>query len=94
MKMNKSLKVLAVSLVAAGAFSFAQANGEITLEQATELALAKVPGANTSHVYKAHPDWENGRKVYEGKIFFNGVEYEFEIDAATGQITEWDIDRD
>ncbi|WP_251440864.1 PepSY domain-containing protein [Veillonella intestinalis] len=94
MKMNKSLKVLTLSLVAAGAFTFAQANGEITLDQATEIALAKVPGANASHVYKAHPDWEDGRKVYEGKIFFNGVEYEFEIDAATGQITEWDIDRD
>ncbi|WP_295239253.1 PepSY domain-containing protein [Veillonella sp.] len=94
MKMNKSLKVLTLSLVAAGAFTFAQANGEITLDQATNIALAKVPGANVSHVYKAHPDWEDGRKVYEGKIFFNGVEYEFEIDAATGQITEWDVDRD
>lgn len=92
--MNKTMKSLALSFVAAGVFSFAQANTEITVDQATAVALAKVPGANASHLYKVHPDYENGRKVYEGKIFFDGVEYEFEIDALTGEITEWDVDRD
>lgn len=67
MKLNKSLKVLAVSLIAAGSFGLAQANSEISMEQATAIALAKVPGANATHVYKVHPDIENGRKVYEGK---------------------------
>ena len=94
MKLNKSLKVLAVSLLVAGSFGLAQANSEITIDQATAIALAKVPGANASHLYKVKPDIENGRKVYEGKIFYNGVEYEFEIDAATGQVIDWDVDRD
>lgn len=94
MKLNKSLKVLAVSLIAAGSFGLAQANSEISMEQATAIALAKVPGANATHVYKVHPDIENGRKVYEGKIFYNGVEYEFEIDVASGATIEWDVDRD
>ncbi|MBS4913773.1 MAG: PepSY domain-containing protein [Veillonella sp.] len=91
--MKKLVKMLAVAAVVAGTFSLAQANGEITADQATAIALARVPGANASHVYKVHPDFEDGRKVYEGKIYFNGVEYEFEIDAATGQVTEWDVDR-
>ena len=68
MKLNKSLKVLAVSLLVAGSFGLAQANSEITIDQATAIALAKVPGANASHVYKVKPDIENGRKVYEAKF--------------------------
>ena len=33
MKLNKSLKVLAVSLLVAGSFGLAQANSEITIDQ-------------------------------------------------------------
>ena len=30
--------------------------------------------------------------VYEGKIIYNALEYEFEISAATGDIIEWDVE--
>ena len=51
----------------------------ITLEKAKSIALAKVPGANNSHVRELHLDRENGRLVYEGEIFYNGQEYEFDF---------------
>ena len=35
---------------------------------------------------------EDGRTVYEGKFFYNEMEYEFEIDAQTGTILEWDAE--
>lgn len=41
---------------------------------------------------KVHPDYDDGRLIYEGKFFSGGFEYEFEIDAATGNIIDWDID--
>ena len=31
---------------------------------------------------------------YEGEIHYRGYTYEFEIDAYTGRITDWDVDRD
>lgn len=34
-------------------------------------------------------DYENGRTEYEGKIIYNGMEYEFEIDSI-GQIVGWE----
>ena len=43
---------------------------------------------------KLHLDREDGRMVYEGKIYYNGLEYEFDIDAVSGKIVKWDIDRD
>ena len=32
---------------------------------------------------------DDGRQIYEGEIYYNRMEYEFEIDASTGTIIEW-----
>ena len=42
---------------------------------------------------KCKTDTENGRPVYEVEIVYNTMEYDFEIDAATGTILEMDADR-
>ena len=47
--MKKLVKMLAVAAVVAGTFSLAQANGEITADQATAIALAFV---NFTPVFK------------------------------------------
>lgn len=66
----------------------------ITKEKAQEIALAKVPGADASHVRKLKLDKDDGKQVYEVEIVYKGVEYDMEIDAATGKILEYDEDRD
>lgn len=63
--------------------------GSITIEQAQQLALSQVPGAEPSHI-RIKTDIDHGRTIYEGKIIYNNLKYEFEIDAATGTILEWD----
>ncbi|MDO5089409.1 MAG: PepSY domain-containing protein [Leptotrichiaceae bacterium] len=63
-------------------------------EKAKEIALSKIPGANKNHIVKLHLDRENGKIVYEGKIIYNYAEYEFDIDAVTGEILDWEVDRD
>ena len=65
----------------------------VTEARAKEIALAKVPGATTANIYEFKLDRDDGRMVYEGEIWYNGWEYEFEIDASTGSIIGWDIDR-
>lgn len=69
-------------------------NSYIGVNKAIAIALKKVPGANQSHVYDVHLDRENGRMVYEGEIYYNGWEYEFDIDAVTGEIVKWKVERD
>lgn len=66
-------------------------NGEISEEKAKEIALAKVPGAVNIEIER---DIEDGKPVYEGEIHYNHMEYEFEIDAATGKILRWEEDED
>lgn len=62
---------------------------EITEEDAKKIALEKVPGAEKIQVKKEKDD---GRIVYEGEIYYENVEYEFKIDAATGEILSWGED--
>ena len=67
-------------------------NNYIGVNKAMNIALKKVPGASNSHVKKINLDRENGRMVYEGEIYYNGQEYEFDIDAVTGDIVKWKVD--
>ena len=63
----------------------------ISLEQAQELALSRVSGATASNI-RIHLDHDDGRQIYEGEIYYNWIEYEFEIDASTGNFIEWSVD--
>ena len=67
-------------------------NSYIGVNRAMNIALKKVPGASNSHVKKINLDRENGIMVYEGEIYYNGQEYEFDIDAVTGDIVKWKVD--
>ena len=40
-----------------------------------------------------HLDRDDGRVVYEGEMRDGWTEYEFTLDAVTGTILEWDVDR-
>jgi uncharacterized membrane protein YkoI len=57
-------------------------------EKARSIALAKVPRAKESDI-RLHLDSEDGVAEYEGSVVYDNVEYEFEIDAATGKIMNW-----
>ncbi|MGN0306026.1 MAG: PepSY domain-containing protein [Lachnospiraceae bacterium] len=63
-------------------------SGGVTIDAARETALAQVPGATADNI-RIYTDYDDGRMIYEGKIIYNTMEYEFEIDANTGNITEW-----
>ena len=67
--------------------------GGITIEQAAAIALERVKGATMDDLH-IRADRDDGRVVYEGAIWFDGYEYEFEVDALTGRITDWDRDRE
>lgn len=63
------------------------------LAKAKKTALAQVPGASESDIVKAHKDYDDGRQEYEVEIRYNGYEYDYEIDAETGNIISSDVDR-
>ena len=67
--------------------------GAVDEAKAQEIALthAGVKAADAT-ITKSKLDYDDGRPEYEGKIIYGGTEYEFTIDAASGNITEWDAE--
>lgn len=53
--------------------------------------LAKVPGASESDL-KMRLETDDGRQQYEGTIIYDEMKYEFEVDAYSGAIREWDAE--
>ena len=64
----------------------------ISEEQAKKIALSRVPGAATENIREFKKDIDNGKVEYEGEIVYNNTEYEFEIDALTGKIKNWETE--
>lgn len=66
----------------------------ITVEQAKETALAHA-GLNADSVYfeKAEQDYDDGVLVYEIEFKAGSTEYEYKIDAQTGDILDYEWDR-
>lgn len=65
----------------------------VTEEQAKAAAL-EAAGVSESQVeyFRMHRDRDDGRIVYEGEFYSGGMEYEFEVDGITGQVTDWDVE--
>lgn len=65
---------------------------KVTEATAKKTALSRVSGATEKDIYEWKLDYDDGRAEYEGKIIYGGMEYEFTINAATGAVTEWDVE--
>lgn len=65
---------------------------EISESEAKKIALAQVPGAAESDIREFEVDYDDGRLEYEGTIYYNHMEYEFEIDGYSGAIRNWDVE--
>ena len=56
-------------------------------------AIVQDRAGSTSGTFREFKlDWDDGRAKYEGEYRVGYTEYDFEIDAATGTVLEWDVD--
>ena len=65
---------------------------DIGEDAALKIVLDRVPGATKENIVEFKKDYDDGYLQYEGSLFYDGLEYEFEIDAETGNILDWEID--
>lgn len=61
----------------------------VSEDEARATVVARVSGASASDV-RLHLERDDGRLVYEGELIYNGTEYEFQIDATTGDVLDWE----
>ena len=67
-------------------------NVKLTKEGAVKIALERVPGASEKDIH-IELDSDDGQFRYEGDIIYEQKEYDFEIDANSGNIREWSEER-
>ena len=95
MKRISTLSILGVMGVTAlsGSFTASAAKNYIGVERAKAIALRDAGVSGVTFV-KAKLDYDDGVRVYDIEFYKDNVEYDYEIDAATGQIREkdWDIE--
>lgn len=68
-------------------------NTIITKESAKKIAISHA-GAKDEKVerFRSELDYEDGKQVYEIEFDYDGFEYDYEIDAVTGDILKFDKD--
>lgn len=64
----------------------------ISEEEAKDIVLDKVEGASESDISKFKLEKDDSILKYEGEIRYEGKEYDFEINAETGEVIEWSED--
>ena len=84
------LALVMVLTLAAGAF----AAGRLTKDEAKKIALDKagVTAAEATFT-KARLDYDDGREEYEFEFFANGKEFDIDVDANTGRVVKFDVER-
>lgn len=66
-------------------------SGMLSEDQIRETVLSRVPGASAADV-RLWLDEDDDRYQYEGQLIWDGMEYEFKIDAYSGSVLEWEAD--
>ena len=67
------------------------AGAAVSEDEARATVVARVSGASASDV-RLYLERDDGRLVYEGELIYNGTEYEFQIDATTGDVLDWEFE--
>ena len=92
MKKALAMMMAVLMMLALGATAFA-AGDKISLDEAKQIALdyAGVKAAEASFT-KANRDWDDGREVYEIEFYAGNTEYEMDVDACTGRVTDFSME--
>ena len=68
---------------------------KISADEAKEIALAHASVAASEAAYiKVDTDYDDGRLIYEVEFVVKSIEYEYEIDADSGNILDFDREID
>ena len=84
------LALVMVLALTAGAF----AAGRLTKDEAKQIALDKagVTAAEATFT-KAKLDYDDGREEYEFEFYADGREFDVDVDANTGRVVKFDVER-
>ena len=84
------LALVMVLALAAGAF----AAGRLTKDEAKKIALKEAGVTATEATFtKARLEYDDGREEYEFEFYADGKEFDIDVDANTGRVVKFDVER-
>ena len=84
------LALVMVLALCAGAF----AANKVTKEEAKQIALNKAGVTEKAATFtKAKLDYDDGREEYEFEFYANGKEYDVDVNARTGKVVKFEVER-
>ena len=84
------LALVMVLALTAGAF----AAGRLTKDEAKKIALDKVGVTAAEATFtKARLEYDDGREEYEFEFYADGKEFDVDVDANTGRVVKFDVER-
>ena len=84
------LALVMVLALTAGAF----AAGRLTKDEAKQIALKEAGVAAAEATFtKAKLDYDDGREEYEFEFYADGKEFDVDVDANTGRVVKFDVER-
>ncbi|MDR1265531.1 MAG: PepSY domain-containing protein [Propionibacteriaceae bacterium] len=84
--------VVASGLLTATAADAAAAPA-LSFDQAVQIVLARVPGTTAADIVKIKLERDDGRNEWDGELRYGGYKYEFEVDAQTGRVRDWEREK-
>ena len=72
----------------------AQTGNAMSMDKAKQLVLDRVPGATTSNIVQFKLDYDDGRQLYEVELYSGPTEYDYEIDAYSGEVISYSAEKD
>lgn len=72
-------------------FLYTLGGSPVTAEEAKAIVQQKVPGAPLESI-QIWEERDDGRRRYEGELYYQNMKYEFEIDPQTGILFDWNAD--
>ena len=89
----KKILVTMVLMIVASALVFANSANYIPRERAMEIVFSDAgENAGEASYVRAHMDREHGKMIYDVEIHSGSAEYDYEIDASSGEIISMDMD--
>ena len=88
--MKKLLTLILAVVLLAGCGKGKPQKELVSEENAKGLVLTIVQGASEKDIKKFSKDFDDGKWHYDIEVVYNKMEYEFEINAETGEIISWE----
>lgn len=88
------LALLAICSAQSSAFAaVTDSQTKISADEARSIAFSHAKVADSDvRFYKSKLEWDHGRQVYNIEFISGAKEYEYEVDADSGEIIKWEVE--